>query len=364
MSTPSLDALRKYVQGVHALSFDGDFAKGSALLEEAVAIDTGFSMAYRKLAVEYNNRQTDPGREIEYITKAYRHRDRLTDAERYLTVAAYYNYGPEADNAKAISAYESLIDMQPTNSTALNNATVQYEFAHQYARAQELILRAVQIPDAPAVVYGNLGYMGGFRGDSAQMWRAVHELEMRFGHNPFATVARVQILSGLASDSALTIARSLDASNADVDTRVGVMRLSAGILGARGRIADARAMLGRVAAIRVQASKKDAALGAALDSAWLDGWLRGDVARARATVDRALAAHPLARHPRQPRLRRSREHAARRATVLRNSPGSHPCRKDRSGQERSVPVRSRAADGEARQRRACSARNAGRHLRG
>ena len=111
-------------------------------------------------------------------------------------------------------------------------------------------------------------------------------------------MARVQILSGLgASDSALTIARSLDASNADVDTRVGVMRLSAGILGARGRVGDARAILGRVAALRVQAGRKDVALGAALDSAWLDGWLRGDVAHARVTVNRALAAHPLASMP-------------------------------------------------------------------
>ena len=51
VTTPSLEALKKYVAGSLALSLDGDFPKGSALLEQAIALDTGFAMAYRKLAV-------------------------------------------------------------------------------------------------------------------------------------------------------------------------------------------------------------------------------------------------------------------------------------------------------------------------
>jgi len=298
VTTPSLDALRKYVQGVRALSFDGDFDRGKTLLEEAVAIDTSFSMAYRKLAVEYNNRGTDPGRAIAYITQAYQHRERLTDAERYLTVAGYYSYGPEPDNAKTISAYESLIDMQPTNATALNNATVQYEFLRQFARAEELILRAEKVPDAPPVVFGNLGYLGVWLRDTAQAWRAVRALETRSGRNPFSSVSRVQTLAALgAYDTALTIARAVAASNGDPDTRSGALRMVAGIVGTRGSLAETRAALGRAAAIRVEAGKKDAGLTAQLDSAWIDGWLRGDVARARSTADRALAAHPLSAIP-------------------------------------------------------------------
>ena len=85
VTTPSLEALKKYVQGSHALSFEGDFPKGAALIEEAIALDTGFAMAYRKLGVEYNNRgQFD--RSMQLIEKAFMHRDRLSDAERYLDV--------------------------------------------------------------------------------------------------------------------------------------------------------------------------------------------------------------------------------------------------------------------------------------
>ena len=54
-TTPSLEALRKYVEGLRII-YEGDFPRGEALLQEAVTLDTGFAMAYRKLAVEYGNR--------------------------------------------------------------------------------------------------------------------------------------------------------------------------------------------------------------------------------------------------------------------------------------------------------------------
>ena len=49
-------ALQKYVAGVRATEEEGDWDRGRALIEEAIVLDTGFAMAYRKLAVEMNNR--------------------------------------------------------------------------------------------------------------------------------------------------------------------------------------------------------------------------------------------------------------------------------------------------------------------
>ena len=40
-----------------ALEVEGDYVEGAALLEEAIALDTGFAMAYRKLATEFRNRR-------------------------------------------------------------------------------------------------------------------------------------------------------------------------------------------------------------------------------------------------------------------------------------------------------------------
>ena len=82
VSTPSLEALRKYVAGDHAISFQGDFERGAALLQEAIALDTGFAMAERRLAIEMNNRGGKTARVQALIQRAYNHRDRLSDPER------------------------------------------------------------------------------------------------------------------------------------------------------------------------------------------------------------------------------------------------------------------------------------------
>jgi TolB-like protein len=49
VTTSSLEALRKYSQGVRAIDVEADFAKGVGLLSEAVALDTAFAMAYLQL---------------------------------------------------------------------------------------------------------------------------------------------------------------------------------------------------------------------------------------------------------------------------------------------------------------------------
>ena len=60
VTTPSLAALRKYVEGSQAADEPGDADRGLALLQEAVTIDSGFAMAWRKIAVALNNDAARP----------------------------------------------------------------------------------------------------------------------------------------------------------------------------------------------------------------------------------------------------------------------------------------------------------------
>nr|MBA3580029.1 protein kinase [Gemmatimonadaceae bacterium] len=131
VTTPSLEALKKYVQGANAASVDGDWARGEALLKEAISLDTGFAMAYRKLAIEYRNRGNIVAGDA-LLQKAFEHRDRLSDAERYLLLGSYYQSGPHQDLAKSIAAYEQLLELQPTNTGGMNNLANNYRFQRQY----------------------------------------------------------------------------------------------------------------------------------------------------------------------------------------------------------------------------------------
>src|SRR5207247_1125399 len=88
VTTGSLEALRKYSQGVRA-SDAADMERAATLLDEAIALDTTFAMAYRKLAVVLSNTGGAQSRIAAAATQAFRHRDRLTPFERDLAEAYY-----------------------------------------------------------------------------------------------------------------------------------------------------------------------------------------------------------------------------------------------------------------------------------
>ena len=89
MTTGSLEALRKYSEALR-LEEEDRAEEAIPLLEEAVALDSGFAMAWRKLAVILGNTEAPQSRQVAAATAAYRHRDRLPSLERDLTAGYYY----------------------------------------------------------------------------------------------------------------------------------------------------------------------------------------------------------------------------------------------------------------------------------
>ncbi|MGQ0539327.1 MAG: protein kinase domain-containing protein, partial [Gemmatimonadaceae bacterium] len=135
VTTPSLAALRRYVDGVRLTDEVGDTDRGLSALEEAVALDSAFAMAWRKIAVVVSNLGTDRPRSISAASRAYLHRERLSEGERLLTEAYYHSNGPEPDREKAIAAYEALLEADPDNATATNNLGVHNMQKREWAKA-------------------------------------------------------------------------------------------------------------------------------------------------------------------------------------------------------------------------------------
>lgn len=163
VSTPSLAALRKYVEGARLDELGGDQRKVIALLNEAVALDSGFAMAWRKLSAVYSNIPDSRALAIMSIANAYKYRDRLSDNERDLTDAFYYARGPSPDPEKTVAAYEQLLSRDSTNSTALNNLAVYYRESRQYDKALSTLLRATSLARPPASASVQLSYLAGDR---------------------------------------------------------------------------------------------------------------------------------------------------------------------------------------------------------
>ena len=140
VTTGSLEALRKYSEALR-LDEQERYPEAIALLQEAVALDSGFAMAWRKLAVILGNTSAPASRQLAAATAAYRHRERLPVLERELATAYYHAYA-DHDPARVIAAYHSALAASPDNLVALNNLAVQLAELRRYAEAESLAARA------------------------------------------------------------------------------------------------------------------------------------------------------------------------------------------------------------------------------
>jgi tetratricopeptide (TPR) repeat protein len=143
VTTGSLEALQKYTAALR-LEENDRVEEAIPLLEEAVALDTGFAMAWRKLAVVLGNTQRSETRQAAAATQAYRHRDRLPALERGLAIGYYY-YSVEHDPAKVSAAYRTVLTINPDNLVALNNLSITLMDQRRYAEAESLAGRASRL---------------------------------------------------------------------------------------------------------------------------------------------------------------------------------------------------------------------------
>lgn len=155
VTTSSLDALQRFTEGERLFNM-GDETGAIALLEQAVALDPAFAMAWRKLAVALGNLGIEEERMLEATERAYGLRERLTEKERYLAEALYHSRITE-DPELERRAYENVLRLDPDDSTALNNLALLYMADRRYDRAEELYRRGIAARDqASGVNYQNL----------------------------------------------------------------------------------------------------------------------------------------------------------------------------------------------------------------
>jgi tetratricopeptide (TPR) repeat protein len=295
VTTPSLAALQKYVAGIRAVEVDGDFQKAQALLEEAISLDTGFAMAYRKLALELNNRRLTIPRVQELLQKAYDHRDRLSDAERYLTIGAYYGNGPHPDQAKVISAYESLLDIDRDNVTALNNLSVEYADRRDNTRVEELLRHGLEVQPTVAVLYTNLQLAELRLGKLDDAERTAQLFAKNLPRNPGTAEAFQGIAAAKGDyDRWLAISDSVRAARPnDAATQRLQLITASWVKGTRGQLEESLRLIAKARELAAAVGNIQAHLNGALDKPEFDAWFRDDKERALQGITRALADYPM-----------------------------------------------------------------------
>jgi tetratricopeptide (TPR) repeat protein len=152
VTTTSLKALRLYSES--EIYFGSDQRdRALELLEQAVQVDPAFAMAWRKLSAAYYNQQSFEA-SIEAATQAFANRERLSERERYLTEAGYYER--TGSSLSAVEAYQAVLDIDPENGTALNNIANVYNAIGERELGLEMYQRALAGPNRTVTAMGNL----------------------------------------------------------------------------------------------------------------------------------------------------------------------------------------------------------------
>ncbi len=183
ITTSSPEAYKYYVEGRRAF-LKGEMRQNILLMEKAIAIDPDFAMAYRSLAMSYNNLGLMSERD-KYMQKALESSDRSSDRERYRIQGDFY-LSSEKTYDKAIESYDKLLELYPEDSIGNNNLGLLYYRLEEWDKAIERydVCRRIKATFVPS--YGGL----------ADSYRAI-------GMHEKATQALEFYLNNVADDAAI-----------------------------------------------------------------------------------------------------------------------------------------------------------------
>jgi tetratricopeptide (TPR) repeat protein len=293
VTTSSLEALQKYSHALRVLD-EGDVETGITLLEEAVALDTTFAMAYRKLGIALDRRGRENARMMEAFTKAFEHRDRLTDRERYTTIGSYYSFVAD-DRERTIAAYRALLDLHPDDRTGLNNLAVAYAAQRNYAQAVELTRRTIELDPFFVLGYTNTAAYQVALG----RWEAAESTLAAFARalpdHPWMELYQAPIAYARGDHEAVEahVLSAREARKESLLIRAATSSLLSWLAALHGRLAEAERHEFDARTADEQRGIPGAALLLEIRRSWLDSFVRNRPGEAVRRLEAALERYPL-----------------------------------------------------------------------
>jgi tetratricopeptide (TPR) repeat protein len=278
VTTSSLEALQKYSEAIEIFDVGGDESLGNALLEEAVELDPGFAMAWRKLGV---TRTGGRARRVEALERAFEYRDRLTERERLHTEAIFYRMIPR-DYQASITAYERLIELDPNDDWALNNIAVVHSDLGDYALAEHYYERATAADSTNVLPFRNAAITEMNQGKLDEAEVTLDGIYQKFPDDRTSAGLHV-LMEANRGDyaAALAATQRFDELPSDPATNMSKTSLLAAIAATQGRLAEAETLALESARHHQESGRSSPRLTMAEFLVWVDLNVRQDTVRAR-----------------------------------------------------------------------------------
>jgi tetratricopeptide (TPR) repeat protein len=297
-TTSSLEALRLYSEASQANDVDQDFERAVQLSRQAVAVDSTFALAWRKLAVSLVNSSASTAAVDSALDKAMQYADKLPDREKFLVRAFYYEqHHANADPAKALAAYQAAFALDTTNTIATNELMRLYGARGEYDSSADYARRMLALePNGRnvAVYAANLDALGRPEESAKLLDSLLRARPEAAGNSQVATSRLLNFLSRGKYDSAAAVATAESRSPQLSGQMQGLDALS--------RLAMLHGQLGRAVTIDQQVNHLAASRGIVADpdgvlDAGMDIRFRGKAADGVRRLDAILAGRAWAAIP-------------------------------------------------------------------
>jgi tetratricopeptide (TPR) repeat protein len=241
VTTSSLDALKKFAEGARANDVEGDYPKAIRLLQEAIALDSMFGAAYRKLGTAMGNIGTSAGQRRPMFDKAYALRARMTERERMLATAGFFANGSHPDRKLAADAYQALLDRYPDEGPALQNLAQLSSSRQDFPKAESLYLRRIDLDSTQQFAPFNIVFeqlsMGKIDAARVSITRARRLFP---GHRRIRHAESLVLYVTDEIDSAAAVLDSMVRAGGQAQTALPFLGQAVGARRLQGRFRDAR----------------------------------------------------------------------------------------------------------------------------
>jgi tetratricopeptide (TPR) repeat protein len=151
-TTPSLEALKAYTSAWVARNH-GDEAASIPLFQRAIELDPNFALAYATVSAVYQN-LGERRLALEYVRKAFEHREHASELEKLYITSHYYWYGGDPD--KALDIFQVTVQEYPRDISAHINLGLEYRVRGNFDKAIEEEQNALRLDPDEWFPYGNL----------------------------------------------------------------------------------------------------------------------------------------------------------------------------------------------------------------
>jgi serine/threonine protein kinase/tetratricopeptide (TPR) repeat protein len=280
-TTPSLEALKAYSQGLRTRRTTGDF-DSVPFFRRAIELDPEFALAFARLGTVYANLgQADESKKM--TTRAYELREKVSEVERLYIEARYFSTA-QPDIQKALDTYKVWLGTYPNDYTALTNSALLHKQQGDRAEAIRKLELATQVaPDQP-LAWSNLGQTY-FEGGQYSDAKRVMENAIKLQDSTSARVGLYQV-AVLTGDMALAEQQAAAVRGRRDEVDMFAIRMFAATY--RGRMKEAAELATDVQSRSVALSRGQNA-GTALMQVAISEALVGLAEQAKARVDKAEA---------------------------------------------------------------------------